>query len=171
MPDESGGHALQPTRGSPDTDRSADIPGGKRHDGQVNHVTGLVTFIEVDNAGTDPRQMSVSARHEAVLTNGARVLLLADRGWTSSGPADIWTVTSVEDIADTARVVVGPDEPFGGRSHKDMEADHWASLAAVLRHQGIDMDALELGRLHHDVVLGEQLLARLGNQPRDDDPS
>ncbi len=131
-------------------------------------MTGLVTFVEVDDAGTDPRQMSVSAHHEAVLTTGARVLLLADRGWTSSGSANIWAVTSVVDIADTARVVVGPDEPFGGRSHMDMEADHWASLAAVLRRQGIDVDAVELGRLPHDVVLGEHLLARIGERPGDD---
>jgi hypothetical protein len=74
-------------------------------------------------------------------------------------------VTSAEEIADTARMVVGPDEPFLGRAQKDMEADHWASLAAVLRRQGVDVDALELRRLPHDVVLGEQLLARIGRQP------
>ena len=78
------------------------------------HVTRLVTYVEVDDA--DTRQMSVSARHEAVLQNGDRVLLLADRGWSSSGPRDIWAVTSVKEIADTTRTVVGPDEPFGGRS-------------------------------------------------------
>lgn len=111
--------------------------------------------------------MSVSARHEAVLTNGGRVLLLADRGWSASGPPNIWAMTSVEEIADTARMVVGPDEPFGGRSQKNMEEDHWSSLAAVLRHQGVDVDAAELGRLPHDVVLGEQLLARIGHQPGD----
>ncbi len=48
-----------------------------------------------------------------------------------------------------------------------MEADHWVSLAAVLRHQGVDADALQLGRLPHDVVLSEQLLARIGHQPGD----
>ena len=138
--------------------------GPERHDGHVVHVTRLVTFVEVDDTVADPRQMSVSARHEAVLMNGGRVLLLADRGWSASGPPNIWAVTSVEEIADTARMVVGPDEPFGGRSQKDMEADHWASLAAVLRRQGIDADAVELGRLPHDVVLSEQLLARIGHQ-------
>lgn len=111
--------------------------------------------------------MSVSARHEAVLTNGGRVLLLADRGWSASGPPNIWAATSVEEIADTARMVVGPDEAFDGHSQEDMEADHWASLAAVLRRQGVETDALELGRLPHDVVLGEQLLARIGRQPGD----
>jgi len=74
-------------------------------------------------------------------------------------------LTSVEEIADTALMVVGPDEPFDRHSQQDMEADHWASLAAVLRHQGVDTDAVELGRLPHDVVLGEQLLARIGHQP------
>jgi len=99
--------------------------------------------------------------------NGGRVLLLDDRGWSASGPPDIWAVTSVEEIADTARTVVGPDEPGRGCTQHDMEAGHWASLAAVLRRQGIDADALDLGRLPHDVVLSEQLLARIGRKPDD----
>jgi len=131
------------------------------------HVIRLATFVEVDDTVADPGQMSVSVRHEAVLMNGGRVLLLADRGWSASGPQNIWAVTSVEEIADTARMVVGPDEPFGGRSQKDMEADHWASLAAVLQRKGVDADVLELGRLPHDVVLSEQLLKRIGHQPGD----
>jgi len=109
--------------------------------------------------------MSVSARHEAVLVNGRRVLLLDDRGWSASGPPNIWSVTSVEEIVDTARMVVGPDEPFGGRSHDDMAADHWAQLTEVLRQQGLVGDALELKRLPHDVVLSERLLARVGHDP------
>lgn len=139
----------------------------RRHDGHVVHVTRLVTFVELDDTATEPRQMSVSARHEAVLMNGGRVLLLADRGWSTSGPLNIWAVTSVKEIADTARMVVGPDEPFGKCAQKDMEAHHWASLAAVLRRQGVDADALELRRLPHDVVLSEQLLARIGHQQGD----
>ncbi len=67
----------------------------------------------------------------------------------------------------TARTVVGPDEPFEGRSSADMAADHWASLAAVLRQQGVVADALELTRLPHDVVLSERLLARLHHHPGD----
>lgn len=127
----------------------------------------LLTFVEADDIVADPRQMSLSVRHEAVLMNGGRVLLLADRGWSTSGPPDVWAVTSVEEIAGTARMVVGPDEPFGGRSQQDMETDHWASLAAVLRRQGVDADPLELPQLPHDVVLSEQLLTRIGHQPGD----
>jgi hypothetical protein len=50
----------------------------------VVYVTHLVTFVEVDDTVADPRQMSVLARHEAVLMNGDRVLLLADRGWSAA---------------------------------------------------------------------------------------
>jgi hypothetical protein len=44
-----------------------------------------------------------------------------------------------------------------------MEADHWAQLTGVLRHQGVVADALDLKRLPHDVVLSERLLARVGH--------
>lgn len=130
-------------------------------------VTRLVTFVDVDNDVADARQVSVSARHEAVLVNGRRVLLLDDRGWSASGPPDIWAVTSVQHIVDTTRVVIGPDEPFDGRSHEDMEADHWAQLTEVLRKQGIVADALELKRLPHEVVLSERLRTRVGHDPGD----
>jgi hypothetical protein len=126
-----------------------------------------VTFVDVDELVSDVRRISVSARHEAVLVNGRRVLLLGDRGWSVSGPHNVWAATSAEDIVDTTRMVVGPDEPSDGRSHVDMEADHWALLAATLRQQGIDADASELKRLPHDVVLSKQLLARVGHDPGD----
>lgn len=113
--------------------------------------------------------MSLSARHEAVLVDGRRVLLLDDRGWSASGRPNIWAVTSVEDIEETARVVVGPDEPFDGRSQEDMERDHWAYLTGVLRQQGVLVDASTLTRLPHDVVLSERLLARIGRDPGDAD--
>jgi len=145
----------------------------------VAAVTRLVTLVDVNDEVADTRQMSVSARHEAALADGRRVLLLDDRGWTSSAlrafwppegadgesrqdQLDTWAVTSVEDIEETARVVVGPDEPAEGRSQADAEADHWAHLADVLRQQGVVVAPLELKRLPHDVVVSERLLARIG---------
>ena len=138
-------------------------------------VARLVTLVDVNDEVADPRQMSVSALHEAELEDGRRVVLLDDRGWTSAAltayrgevpegrdQPDIWAVTSVEDVEETARVVVGPDEPPDGYSQGDAEAAHWDYLAGVLREQGVAVDAQELKRLPHDVVLSERLLARIG---------
>jgi hypothetical protein len=116
----------------------------------------------------------VSARHEAVLEDGRRLLLLDDRGWTEAPRGaganeidDLWALTSERDIVETARVVVGPDEAFDGRSQDDMETDHWNTLAETLRGHGVVVDASELRRLPHDVVLSDRLRARLGRGPRD----
>lgn len=119
-------------------------------------VTRLVTFVDVDDQAADT--VSVSARHEVELADGTRVLLLNDRGWCSS---QSWAATSVADVRETSRVVVGPDEPFGGRSREDMEADHWASLQQIAERQGVIVDAATLGRLPHDVVLSRQVLTRI----------
>jgi hypothetical protein len=131
-------------------------------------VVRLVTLADVNDDG-DARRISVSARHEAVLDDGRRVVLLDERGWSeglggagANEVADIWALTSEQDIAETTRVVVGPDEPFGGRSQDDMETDHWNALAENLRAHGVVVDAGTLKQLPHDVMLSESLLARLG---------
>ena len=107
------------------------------------------------------------------LTGGACTSWM-DRGWSESalralwvgegpegdpcrGEPDIWAVTSAEDIEETARVVVGPDAPPDGYMQEGMEAGHWAYLAGLLRQQGVAVDATELTRLPHDVVLSERL--------------
>ena len=128
-------------------------------------VVRLVTSIDANDDVPNDRMISVSARHEAELDDGRRVLLLDDRGWTESGPAGIWATTSVEDMEFTARTVVGPDEPFGGHTYQSMAAGHWATLAGTLAQEGIVADAAQLERLRHDVVLSERLLDRLGRNP------
>lgn len=120
-------------------------------------VTRLVTFVDVDSQGpTDT--ISVSARHEVELEDGSRVLLLDDRGWGSSGS---WATTSEADLEETARMVVGPDEPSDGSSYERMDADHWAFLQRIAQQQGVVVDAAELKRLPHDVVLSQRALSRL----------
>lgn len=109
----------------------------------------------------DPREMSLSALHLAVLDDGRRMTLLDDRGWAVHGPPDIWRRTSVEEIEADARTVVGPDEPHGNHSKADMEADHWAHLVGILRQQGVLAEAEELRRLPHDVELSERLRTRI----------
>jgi hypothetical protein len=146
----------------------------------MSAVTRLVTFVDLADGVGDTRQTAFSARHAAVLLDGRRVLLLDDRGWTWSSliavqagasdrdstreqQPDIWATTSVEDIEQTARMVVGPDEPTDGYSQEDAEQGHWAYLSDVLGQYGVVVDALDLRRLPHDVVLSERLLARVGH--------
>ncbi len=124
-------------------------------------VTRLVTFADIDDVN-DTGQVSVSARHEAELADGSRVLLLDDRGWGSSQD---WAAESVEGIQETTRMVVGPDEPFDGLSQEDMATAHWNSLQQILQRQGVVIDAAELRQLPHDIVLSRRLLARLGANP------
>lgn len=126
----------------------------------------LVTFADVeDQAGDDDQAgdtVSVSAFLVIELTDGSRVLLLDDRGWASTGG---WDSTSVADIQETARMVVGPDEPSEGRSYEAEEALHWAALQQIAGRQGVAVDAHELRRLPHDVVLTERLRARVDPDP------
>ncbi len=130
-------------------------------------VVRLVTLADLAGDG-HPRRICVSARHEGVLDDGRRVLLLDGRGWSgelrgagAGEIADIWARTSKHEIVRTARVVVGPDEPFDGYSQEVMETDHFNALAEKLRAYGVVVDARELKHLPHDVVLGKALLARL----------
>jgi hypothetical protein len=124
-------------------------------------VSHLVTFVDIDDRnddGPEGRSMSVRARHEAVLADGRHVLLLDDRGW---GGTQAWKYETVNQMKRTARTVVGPDEPFAGRTRAEMEAGHWATLASTMRRHGIEVDAAELRALRHDVELSERVLARI----------
>jgi hypothetical protein len=145
-------------------------------------VARLLTFVDIndqDDHGPDARRMSVSARHEAVLGDGRRVVLLADRGWSGEigvawhrEPSEqdrrdfelpgIWASETVEGMKREARFVVGPDEPFEGCTQADMEADHWDALARILQQHGVAVEAAELKVLPHDVELSDRVLARIG---------
>jgi hypothetical protein len=101
----------------------------------------------------------VSARLEAELADGRSLVLLDDRGWSSWGGVDIRAWISAEEVERDARMVVGPDEPGDGQTHEQMAAGHWGSLAGILGQQGVNVDARELARLPHEVVLSERLRA------------
>jgi len=134
----------------------------------VPAVARFITFTDVVGDVGDVGDASVLARHEALLTDGRRVVIFADRGWSWSIRStegdvrhDPWSSTSRQDIEETARVVVGPDEAFDNHSQDDMEADHWAHIARVLEQHGVSVAAHALTNVPHDVVLSERLLARV----------
>ncbi|MEV6865197.1 hypothetical protein AB0M44_29835 [Streptosporangium subroseum] len=122
-------------------------------------VVHLETAVDLDErADSDPRRVSVSATLSAVLDNGRRITLLDDRGWGSTG---LWEMTAVGEIEDTARTVVGPDEPAEGQTHEEVAAAHWMHLVTVLGERGVAADPDALRMLPHAVVLSDRLRSRV----------
>src|SRR5215203_1802243 len=94
-------------------------------------VRRLVTTVDLaDMQGRPVQEASVRALHEAELSDGTRVALLEDRGFTWSvhasrigeggtdappgDPPGAWEAMSVAELEEDARTVVGPDEAYGG---------------------------------------------------------
>jgi len=147
------------------------VRGSKARKGApVHKATRLLTSIEIDEPATTPRdadhEMSLSAVLELELASGRRVTLLDDRGWSSSGPSNIWAYTSLTDLADTARTVVGPDEPHDGEPDEDAEQGYWAQMAANARAQGVHIDPGDLAALPHDVDISRDIRARVARAAR-----
>ncbi|MFH8724761.1 hypothetical protein [Streptomyces termitum] len=127
-------------------------------------VVRLVTRAELDEAHTTARQVSVSARLEAELSDGRALVLLDDRGWAESalGDGDLRALLTPDSLAETARTVVGPDEPHGGETAEEAAAAHWAALADGLARRGVRTAPAALARLPHAVDLGPRLRAWAG---------
>ncbi|GAA5107223.1 hypothetical protein [Haloechinothrix salitolerans] len=117
--------------------------------------------MELDGP-TDRDRVSCSAHLRAETSDGQAILLLDDRGWSSSGPTNIWAYQTVEDIESTARTVVGPDEPRSGQTYDEADAEYWDALADTVRRYGVEIDPTELATLPHDVELSRSVLAQLG---------
>lgn len=121
------------------------------------HVKRLVSHVDAHHG----EAVSLSVRFEAELDDGRRVLVLDDRGWSSSGT---WSQVSSAEIEETARVVVGPDEPRDGETWQEAEAGHLAYIREILVGQGVEIGVAELRSLPHDVVLSTRLLDRIEAQ-------
>ncbi|MFD8016047.1 hypothetical protein [Streptomyces sp. NPDC058955] len=124
----------------------------------------LVTHAALVEARTTDRQLSVSARLEAELSDGRALVLLDDRGWAESvvGGAAVRDHLTVESVEETARTVVGPDEPYGDQTQEEAAEAHWAALAGILADQGVRVDPAALAALRHDVVLDARLRSWAG---------
>ena len=118
----------------------------------------LISFADLDVNPSHPERVSIRVRLELELADGRRVLLLNDRGWSSSAT---WSELTMEHILMNARDVVGPDEPPQGRSREEEANLHWASLQRTVQRHGVTVRADELRQLPHDVVVSERLLARV----------
>jgi hypothetical protein len=117
-------------------------------------VKRLISYVDAnDEINTD--DVSLSVRFEAELDDGKHVLLLDDRGWSSSGT---WSQVSRAEIEETTRVVVGPDEPHDDETWEDAETGYWDYIREILAEQGVEVDSADLRSLPHDVIPGARLL-------------
>jgi hypothetical protein len=126
----------------------------------MGSVRRLVTFADLDDRD---RGHSISARLVAELEDGSHVVLLDDRGWTSG--RDGVAGHSPEEVEMTARMVVGPDEPWGDQTRAQVESDHWATSERKLRDARVDTGGADLRPLRHDVEISDRLRGSL-NSPR-----
>jgi hypothetical protein len=123
----------------------------------VTRVARLVTSADIDDRSGG---QSIRARLDAELQDGMRITLLDDRGWSGSGGAAAFGRYG-EDVAETARMVVGPDGAYGEITQAEMDAGHWQFLADRLREHGVEIDGTELSALPHDVEVSERLQAQV----------
>jgi hypothetical protein len=91
----------------------------------------LETTVRLVHAAADGRSYSVHARLDAVLDDGRRVVLLDDRGWSTSGPPGTWDRVRAAELEETARFVVVVDGDRLARLPHDVALDE--RLLAHLR--------------------------------------
>lgn len=120
-------------------------------------VSRFVSVVELAE-GANSQGISVSVLLEAKLDNGQSLVVLDDRGWNSSQP---WDQAQPEQIQETARTVVGPDEPRGEQTMADATSAYWNYLRKILAEYGIESSSTELQAIPHEVVLCERVLERL----------
>lgn len=120
-------------------------------------VTRFVSVVELTE-GANSQGVSVSVLLEAELANGRSLVVLDDRGWNSSQP---WDQVQPEQIRETARTVVGPDEPYGEQTMADAVTAYWDYIRRILAEYGIESRSTELQAIPHEVVLSERVLERL----------
>jgi hypothetical protein len=90
----------------------------------------------------------------ADLSDGRRITLHDERGYSTSGPSDPWRYQTVESVEADVRTTVLPDDDDG-------EEHPWEWLVELLHAQGIDASTDELKRVPYRVELSERLLAKL----------
>ncbi|WP_104112055.1 hypothetical protein [Arthrobacter sp. N199823] len=123
-------------------------------------ISRFVSTADV-HEGAQPERVSVSVLFEAELDNGESVLVLDDRGWNSSQP---WADASQEQIESTARVVVGPDEPYGDQTATGAVTAYWNYIQNILAQHGLETSPAELPAIPHDVVLSQSIIEHLGSK-------
>lgn len=125
------------------------LVGSRDTAGAVEGAVRLVTVVELDEHNRAAH--SAWAHLYIELSSGVRIVLLDDRGWSSSAEIAHGGLRAIED---TARMVVGPDKPGPGETY-------WNWMEHKLCDAGVRVEAAELKVLPHVVEVGERLRRQL----------
>ncbi|MGY2065079.1 hypothetical protein [Blastococcus sp. SYSU DS0619] len=107
-----------------------------------------------------PGSLNFRVEEFAVLADGRRLRLHAERGFGLSAGADPWRHLTVESLVQDVRATVLPDDA------EDTGEEHpWEWLAQLLRARGVDVPPEHLVGLPYDVELSDRLRARLPAEP------
>jgi hypothetical protein len=109
-----------------------------------------------DTPVLDPRGLSFAVEEFAVLADGRRVRLHAERGFALSAGPDPWQLLTLESLRSSVLATVLPDD-----AEETGDEHPWDWLSDLLRPHGVDASPDELRRLPYDVELSDRLRARL----------
>ena len=125
--------------------------------GEVDDVPRPGRFVPVPGVPVlSPGGISFQVEEFAVLADGRRVRLHAERGFSLGAGVDPWQFVTRESVEASILTSVLPDEP------EQTGDDHpWEWLAELLRDQGVAATPEQLRTLPYDVELSDRLRARL----------
>lgn len=131
-------------------------------------VVGLGAICDLEPGAIDNgREHSFRVSELVLLDNGKRVILHAERGYTSRISAgDIWTRETAGKVTRDVLTTVLPDRDDTADEHP------WAWLAELAQARKIEVTADDLRQLPYEVVLTERVIQRLSTSasPSTDGP-
>jgi hypothetical protein len=131
--------------------------GSEDVDARVVPASGWAAFVPQPGVPVlSPGVIYFRVEEFAVLADGRRVRLHAERGFGLSAGVEPWQHLTLEDLQADVRATVLPDDA------KDTGEDHpWEWLSDLLRVQGIEVSTEELRGLPYAVEFSDRLRARV----------
>jgi hypothetical protein len=126
-------------------------------DADVVPASGWAAFVPRPGVPVlSPGEIHCRVEEFAVLADGRRVRLHAERGFTLSAEVDPWQHLTLEGLEADVRATVLPDDA------EDAGEDHpWKWLSDLLRVQGIEASTEELRVLPYGLEFSDRLRARV----------
>lgn len=137
---------------------SAPLPVSAGRDGEPSPGWAPINAEAIPEAiESFPRGLSFQVQEFALLSDGRRITLHDERGYSTSGPEDPWRFQTSESIEADVRTTVLPDDDDG-------EEHPWEWLVELLQAQGVDASVEELKQVPYRVELSQRLHDKLHSQ-------